>query len=100
MERLLDPAGPNRRRSTAATALRVAGATVGVGVLALALLLLAFGGRTGLGLDAAYSTLERHARTASKQQRLHVDSLDQLQKTVFFDAATRAPKVWYAISAG
>jgi hypothetical protein len=96
MKRTTSPSRDAPRPAPAFIAIRIAAGTAALGLVAA--LVLAWLFRVELpGVGASLGPLTAVAQ--AKQERLRVDSLDELRRTVFFDPVTRKPAVWYSITA-
>jgi hypothetical protein len=96
MKRTTSPSRDAPRPAPAFIAIRIAAGTAALALVAA--LVLAWLFRVELpGVGASLRPLTAVAQ--AKQERLRVDSLDELRRTVFFDPVTRKPAVWYSITA-
>ncbi|MGE5739182.1 MAG: hypothetical protein ACM34F_09840 [Betaproteobacteria bacterium] len=96
MKRTTSPSPDAPRAAAAFIAIRIAAGTAALALVAA--LVLAWLFRVELpGVGASLGPLTAVAQ--AKQERLRVDSLDELRRTVFFDPVTRKPAVWYSITA-
>jgi hypothetical protein len=96
MKRTTSPSADAPRPAAAFIAIRIATGTAALALVAVLVLALLF--RVDLpGVGASLGPLTAVAQ--AKQERLRVDSLDALRRTVFFDPVTRKPAVWYSITA-
>lgn len=96
MKRTTSPSPDAPRAAAAFIAIRIAAGTAALALVAA--LVLAWLFRVELpGVGASLGPLTAVAQ--AKQERLRVDSLDELRRTVFFDPVTRKPEVWYSITA-
>jgi hypothetical protein len=96
MKRTTSPSPDAPRPAAAFIAIRIAAGTAALALVAA--LVLAWLFRVELpGVGASLGPLTAVAQ--AKQERLRVDSLDELRRTVFFDPVTRKPAVWYSITA-
>jgi len=98
MRRFPDSPAQKPARRAVASALSIAGASAGVALAGAVLAVLFVPDLGELALDSPLAVVRSGAQAMTKQQQLRVESLDELRKTVFFDAVTHKPRVWYAIS--